>query len=66
MPRQNKRRQGSGRAGRKGKPQLHLLHPDHITFENLMEMFRRLTGPEPTPEEVEEARREWDRLDWSS
>jgi hypothetical protein len=39
---------------------------DQITFDNITEMFRRLTGREPTPEEVEEARRLWDSLDWSS
>jgi hypothetical protein len=48
------------------KPELHLLHPDEITFENLLEMFRDLTGREPTPEEVEEARAEWDSEDEES
>ena len=43
------------------KPTLHLLHSNEITFENIMEMFRKLTGREPTAEEVEEARLEWDR-----
>ena len=45
------------------KPELHLLRPNEITFENVMEMFRRLTGRDPTPEEVEEARREWEKAE---
>jgi hypothetical protein len=48
---------------RNDKPTLHLLHPQEITFENIMEMFRKLTGREPTPEEVEEARAEWEADD---
>jgi hypothetical protein len=45
------------------KPELHLLHPDEITFESIMQMFRDLVGREPTPQELEEARREWDSED---
>src|SRR5262249_7931848 len=41
------------------KPTLHLPPPDEITNDNIMEMFRALTGRDPTPEEVEEARAEW-------
>jgi hypothetical protein len=32
-----------------------------MTFDDVMEMFRRLTGREPTAEEVEEARSEWEQ-----
>jgi hypothetical protein len=40
--------------------ELHLLNPHTMTFADLMAMFRRLTGREPTAEEVEEAKREWE------
>jgi hypothetical protein len=42
-------------------PELHILNPRTATFENVMEMFRRLTGREPTAEAVEEAEREWEQ-----
>ena len=29
-------------------------------FEELIELFRKTAGREPTPEEMEEARKEWD------
>ena len=41
------------------KPELHLADPRGLTFEKLLEMFRRLTGREPTPEEVERVRAKW-------
>lgn len=45
------------------KPALHLLNGSEITFEMLGQLFAKLTGREPTAEEIEEARREWDRLE---
>jgi len=45
------------------KPTLHLLHPDEVTLDNIIQMFRKLTGREPTPEEVEEARAEWEKTE---
>ena len=42
------------------KPELVFLEGDGITFEDITDMFRRLMGREPTPEEIEEARREWE------
>ena len=45
------------------KPTLHLLHPQEITFENIVEMFRQLTGWERTPEEIEEAQTEWEKAE---
>ena len=44
-------------------PELHVLNPRTMTFEDMMAMFRRLTGREPTAEEVEEAKREWESDD---
>jgi hypothetical protein len=41
-------------------PELHVLNPRTATFADVMEMFRSLTGREPTAEEIEEARREWE------
>ncbi len=41
-------------------PTLVLLPGPQMTFEDVMRMFERLTGREPTAEEIEEARREWD------
>jgi hypothetical protein len=41
------------------KPELVLIEGKDITFEDITGMFRRLTGREPTPEEVEEARQRW-------
>jgi hypothetical protein len=41
-------------------PELHVLNPRTATLAQIIDLFRRLTGREPTPEEVEEARREWE------
>jgi hypothetical protein len=41
------------------KPALHLVDAKEITFEQIIDLFRQLAGREPTAEEVEEARREW-------
>jgi hypothetical protein len=43
-------------------PELFLLQCEDTTFADLMEMFRKLTGREPTAEEIEEARREWEEI----
>lgn len=43
-------------------PELHVLNPRTMTFADAIEMFRRLSGREPTPEEVEGARAEWEAL----
>ena len=40
------------------KPTLHVLKTRTLTFADMMKMFRRLSGREPTGEEVEEARAE--------
>jgi hypothetical protein len=41
------------------KPALYLVDAKEITFEQTIDLFRKLTGREPTAVEVEEARREW-------
>lgn len=38
------------------KPTLHLLNPRRMTLEHLVEMFRRLTGRQPTLEELDRAK----------
>jgi hypothetical protein len=43
-----------------GKPRLHMSNTKGATFEDMIDLFRKLTGREPTAEEIEEARREWD------
>lgn len=45
------------------KPALHLTDAKAVSFEQMMNLFRKLTGREPTAEEIEEARREWDSQD---
>jgi hypothetical protein len=45
------------------QPELHVLNPRTATLEDVLNLFRKLTGREPTPEEVEEARAEWDQAD---
>lgn len=40
------------------KPELHLLDAKQATFEDVIDLFRKQTGREPTAEEIEEARRE--------
>jgi hypothetical protein len=40
------------------QPSLTLLPGDAIGLAELLDLYRHLTGREPTPEEVEEARRE--------
>lgn len=43
------------------KPELHVLNPRTATLAQVINLFCKLTGREPTPEEVEEARAEWER-----
>jgi hypothetical protein len=43
------------------QPELHLTNAKQLTFEQMIDLVRRLTGREPMPEEVEEARREWEQ-----
>ena len=45
------------------KPTLHLLHAGELTFDAVIEMFKRLTGRDLMPEEVEEARIEWEKAE---
>jgi hypothetical protein len=47
------------RPARPGKPDL-VMVPSDATLAELVEMFRQLTGREPTPAELEEARRLWE------
>jgi hypothetical protein len=42
------------------RPRLHLLPGSAITFENVVKMFESLVGRPATPEEREEARKEWE------
>ena len=44
----------------KEKPRYYVANPRTLTFDDVMEMFRQLTGREPTPEEIEEARQAWE------
>jgi hypothetical protein len=48
---------------KEGKPERHLLDAKEATFGDVIDLFRKLTGREPTPEEIEEARREWESGD---
>ncbi len=43
------------------QPELHVLNSRTMTFEQMMDLFRRLTGREPTAQEIEEARRDWEK-----
>jgi hypothetical protein len=43
------------------QPELHVLHPRTMTFADVLNLFRKLTGRELTAEEIEEARTEWDK-----
>jgi len=43
------------------KPTLHLMRPP-FTAEKMAEMWRHLTGKEPTPENMEEFRRSAERM----
>ena len=45
------------------KPAFFLVDAKEITFEQTIDLFRKLTGREPTAEEVEEARAEWEAED---
>jgi hypothetical protein len=47
---------------KKQKPKLILL-PGDATFEELTDMFRELTGREPTEEDLKEAREVWHELE---
>ena len=42
------------------KPRLHLSDAKQMSVEDVIDLFRKLTGCEPTAEEIEEARQEWD------
>ena len=42
------------------KPQLVLANTRRLTFEDCLNMYRRLMGKEPTPADVEKARKTWD------
>ena len=42
------------------KPQLVLANTKKMTFEDCLNMYRRLMGKEPTPADVEKARKTWD------
>ena len=42
----------------KQQPTLHLLHASKTrSLEHLLNFYRKLTGRDPTPEEIEEAKR---------
>ena len=43
------------------EPVLHLIDAGiDMTFEDLIGLFRSLTGRDPSPEELEEVKKEWD------
>ena len=42
------------------KPEIVLADTKRMSFESVLDMFRRLSGREPTPAEVEEARAIWE------
>lgn len=48
------------------KPELHLADAKQMTLDDVLNLFRRVTGREPTPEEIEDARREWESDDGES
>jgi hypothetical protein len=48
------------------QPELHLSDAKEMTLADVFNLFRKLTGREPTAEEVEEARREWESGDGES
>ncbi len=47
-------------------PELHILNPRTATLAQVIDLFRRLTGREPVPEEIEEAQVEWESDDGES
>jgi ketosteroid isomerase-like protein len=44
------------------KPELHLLRGDTLIFEDILALFRALTGREPIEQEIAEARKVWDEV----
>ncbi len=42
------------------KPELHLSDAKQMSVEDVIDLLRTLTGREPTAEEIEVARHEWD------
>lgn len=42
------------------EPELHLANTREITFEKILDMFRELTGKEPSPEAIEAIRKDWE------
>jgi hypothetical protein len=44
------------------KPELFLLRGSTITVDQIMNLFRRLTGREPTPEDMTKAKAKLDQL----
>ena len=44
------------------KPTLMLLNPRTATFDDLIEFVRLVTGREPSPDDLEKSRREWEEF----
>ncbi len=42
------------------EPELHLANTKGITFEKILDMFRELTGKEPSPETIEAVKKDWE------
>ncbi len=47
-------------------PQLHLSDAKPMTIDDVLNLFRKLTGREPTAKDIEEARRKWESDDGQS
>lgn len=43
------------------KVDLHLANARAMSLDDILNLFRKVSGREPTPEEVEEARREFEQ-----
>lgn len=44
------------------KPMLVLLNGQKLRFEDIVKLTKKITGRQPTDEELADARKEWDRL----
>ena len=44
------------------KPAMVLLNGQKMTFEDIVKLTKKITGRQPTPEELADARKDWDAL----
>lgn len=49
------------KSDQKQKPELSLLSGEGITLENIHKMFVKLTGREPTKEDMAKAKAKWEK-----